>query len=354
MRRRTRTTLLIVVLVVALLAVLAYLRGKAPPEAARILPESDGIVYLNLKPLRAATHYDQHPVQHDAAYQQFIDGTGFVFERDLNEAAFALHRMSDPLGPNGAVAFSEVFVGRFDGKRLTRYLETNSAARELYAGHTVYSIPSEGRTVRVAILGYDMVGASNMPTPEQIHAMIDRYRTAALPFSGSSVLAQYYGQVPALSLAWGIGKITLPLWSDGGPTIFGMRIPISVDTAFVASLRWLGVLKLRVEEIAPNRDAAAATASTARALAGLFATAESALPASPGNAGIRELLKSLDVQQKGDRVVLTATLPGGLLDSLVTPASTMAAPGKRRRTRDASLGPRTSGSASARSAASPG
>ncbi len=327
MRRRTKTTLLIVAIAVALLAVLVYLRQKAPPEAARILPESDGILYVNLKPLRAATHYDQHPVRHDPAYQQFIDATGFVFERDLNEAAFALHRMPDPLGPNGPVAFSEVFVGRFDGKRLAGYLERISATREPYAGHTVYSIASEGRTVRVAILGYDMVGVSNTPTPEQIHAMLDRYRTAALPFSGSSVLAEYYGQVPALSLAWGIGKLSLPLWNGGGPAVLGFHIPLSLDTAFVASVRWLGSLHLRVEEIAPNPTAAAATATTLRAVAGLLAAAENNLPATFTNAEYRDLLNSMQIQQKGDRAVVSATVPPALLERMVAPSSGMGALG---------------------------
>ncbi len=66
---------------------------------------------------------------------------------------------------------------------------TRTPPREIYAGHTIYSIPSEGRTVRVAQIGYDMVAVSNTPTPEQIHSIIDRHRTAALPFSGSSLLS---------------------------------------------------------------------------------------------------------------------------------------------------------------------
>jgi len=110
-----------------------YLRKNAPPEAARLLPESDGIVYVNLRPLRAATHFDQRPVHRDPDYQRFIDATGFVFERDMDEAAFALHQMPDPNGPNGLVAFSEVFVGRFDGKKLAKYFEGQAT---LARGHT--------------------------------------------------------------------------------------------------------------------------------------------------------------------------------------------------------------------------
>ncbi len=56
MSRRTRRTLLIVAAVLVLLAVAVFLRSKAPPEAARLLPESDGIIYIDLRPIRAFLH----------------------------------------------------------------------------------------------------------------------------------------------------------------------------------------------------------------------------------------------------------------------------------------------------------
>src|SRR5580698_7045837 len=218
--RRTRFSIAIVIVVLLLLAGAIYLRKEAPPEAARLLPESDGIVYVSLKPLRSATHFDQHPVEHSPEYQQFIDATGIEFERDLDEAAFALHRMPNPAGPNGTVAFSEVFVGHFDGGRLAHYLGGISSAQEDYSGHTIYSIPSDGRTVRVTLLGYDMVAVSNTPTAEQIHSILDRYRSAALPFAGSSVLTDHYEEVPLLSIAWGIGQIGLPFGDSGNVSVF--------------------------------------------------------------------------------------------------------------------------------------
>jgi len=180
MNKRTRRTLWIVAAVLLMLAVAIFLRSKAPPEAARLLPESDGIVYINFKPVRAFLHKDMKPPRRVAEYQQFVDAIGFDWEQDLDEVAIALHRMPDPNGPNGAVAYSMVLVGKRTGKRLNDWLEAHAASRESYAGHTIYSIPSEGRTVRVAQIGYDMVAVSNKPTTEQIHSMIDRHRTAAL------------------------------------------------------------------------------------------------------------------------------------------------------------------------------
>jgi hypothetical protein len=316
MRRRSRTTLLIAVIVIALLGALVYLRQKAPPEVARLLPESDGIVYINFEPLRAAMHFDQHPVQHDVNYQRFINATGFVFERDLHQAAIAIHHMQDPRGPNGPAAYSEVFAGRFDHKRVIAWLEAGSKAREPYADHTIYSLPSDGRTVRIVLLGYDMVAVSNTPTAEQIHAIVDRYRTAALPFSGSSVLSDYYSQVPALSIAWGIGRISLPLWAEGGPRIFGVRLPLDADTAFIASVRFLGNLHVRVEEIAPSQADAAATTNALQSMLGLLSAALTTVENNSQSKDYRTLLNSAAVTQHGSRTVLTATVPVELVKQL--------------------------------------
>src|SRR5271168_5579286 len=116
MRRRTRYSLLLMAALIVALMVTLILRQKAPPEAARLLPESDAIVYVNVKPLRAVTHFDRTQITRSPDYQRFVDATGIVPERDLDAAAFALHRMDNPNGPNGSVGYSEVFEGRFDGR----------------------------------------------------------------------------------------------------------------------------------------------------------------------------------------------------------------------------------------------
>jgi hypothetical protein len=322
MRRRTRITISIVVVVLLLLAGAIYLRKQAPPEVARLLPESDGIVYLNLSPLRAATHFDKHPVQHDPDYQQFIDATGVEPERDLDAVAFALERMPDPHGPNGPVAFSEVFEGHFDGRRLAKYFQSVAPTSETYAGHTIYEIPNDGRTVRVTLLGYDMVAVSNTPTAEQIHSILDRYRTAALPFTGSSLLAAHYADVPLLSQAWGVGKIGLPLTdAQGGLTIMGISLPFSPDTTFVASLSWTGKTRLRVEEIAPSAQDAENSANAVQSLINFVrVTQGSSLPDASHpeiQSDVQAALNSAQVSNHKDRAVFTATIPTGLLERLV-------------------------------------
>jgi hypothetical protein len=317
MAKRTKATIVILLLVAALVGVAAYLRRKAPPEVARLLPESDCILYFNLRPLRTYTHFDQHQVPHDPQYQAFIDATGFEFERDLDEVAFGLHRMSNPLGPNGPFAFSEVFSGHVDAKRVSRYLASIAAGTEEYAGHTIYDIPSQGRTVRVALLGYDMVAASNTPEPEQIHSILDRYRTSALPFTGSSLLSEHYANVPLLSLAWGIGKISVPLKSDG-IRILGFQFPIALNTTFIGSIHWAGALRLRVEEIAPTELAATVSYDTLTTMVAIGRAAENNLPSAMTDADLRDLLNSTKLEHKADRAIVTATLPVAFLQKLVT------------------------------------
>jgi hypothetical protein len=316
--RRKRSTIAIVLLVLLLLAGAIYLRKIAPPEAARLLPESDGIIYLNFRAIRTAAHFSEHPVEHAPDYQRFIDATGIQFERDLDEAAFALHQMPNPNGPNGPVAFSDVFIGHFDGRRLANYLASLAASQQIYAGHTIFDIPSQGRTVRVAILGYDIVAVSNTPTPEQIHSVIDRYRTAALPFAGSALLSKHYAQVPLLSFAWGIGQIALPLGKASGLHVMGVRLPIPVDSTFIASLRWIGRIHLRIEEIAPNESAAADSTESLQMLLTLVHSLETSGGIQPFDPNMRSFLDSMKVVRHDNRAVLTATVPTPLLEHMLT------------------------------------
>ncbi|MDR3738792.1 MAG: hypothetical protein P4L40_07190 [Terracidiphilus sp.] len=325
MHRRTRRTLLIVAAVLLVLAVAIFLRSKAPPEAARLLPESDGIIYVNLKPFRAFSHKPLRPPARVPEYQQFVDATGVDWERDLDQVAIALHRMPDPNGPNGPVAYSMVFVGKLTGSRLNAWLDGHAVAREAYAGHTIYSIPSEGRTVRVAQIGYDMLAVSNFPTPEKIHSIIDRHRAAALPFAGSTLLTRHYHDVPLLSLAWGVGQIGLPFSESGAIHIFGLSLPLSDGSTIVASitpsLPLAGSLRLRVEEIAPSEPVAEQQAASLATLVTLARGFTQPLAPNATNNGLRELLRTAEVTQKRDRVVISATLTPSAVGAIAADTS---------------------------------
>lgn len=312
MHKRTRRTLLVVAGVILLLALAVFLRSKAPPEAARLLPESDGIIYFNLKPIRTFLHKNLKPPTRVPEYQEFVDATGVDWERDLDSAAIALHRMPDPNGPNGPVAYSMVLTGKLTGKRLNNWLDGHAATRETYAGHTIYNIPSEGRTVRLAQVGYDMIAVSNFPTTEKIHSIIDRHRTAALPFAGSTLLARHFHDVPLLSVAWGVGQIGLPFSESGSIKVLGLSLPLQDDSTIIASitpgLSLNGSVHLRVEEIAPDEAKAASQAAALETIVTLARDVTVQLSSSPANNALRDLLKSTQISQKRDRVVATANL----------------------------------------------
>ena len=327
MRRRTWMSLAIALALLAALATAVYLRKQAPPEVARLLPEADGIVYFNLKPLRTLTRFDKHPVAHDPDYQKFIDATGIVFERDLDEAAFAIHRMADPSGPNGAAAYSEVFQGRFDGQRLTRYLEAEASATESYAGHELYSIDYEGRTDRVVVLGYDLVAVSNAPTAEQIHSIIDRYHSAASPFTGDTLLSRFYSKVPLLSEAWGIGEVGSSAGSGIQFNVFGLPLTLPSGATFIASIRYLGSVRMRLEEIAPNEKVAKESVEMVNLALGLLRSTQITIGAQDANtADWQSFVSSMKVEQKGNRAIFRAVVPTRLVRSLLSAQSAAANP----------------------------
>ncbi|HWA94940.1 MAG TPA: hypothetical protein VG844_10090 [Terracidiphilus sp.] len=312
MTRRTRRTLLVVAGVLLLLAVAVFLRSKAPPECARLLPESDGIIYINLKPIRTFLHKSLRPPDRVPDYQQFVSATGIDWEQDLDQIAIALHRMPNPNGPNGPVAYSMVLEGKLTGARLNEWLNSHAESRDTYAGHTIYNIPSEGRTVRVTQIGYDMLAVSNTPTPEQIHSIIDRHRTAALPFAGSSLLSRHYHDVPLLAFAWGVGQIGLPFSQSGTINIFGFALPLEDHATIVASitpsLPLAGSLHVRVEEIATSDAIAASQAASLATLVTMARGFTQQLASNPANNGLRQLLRTAEVTQKHNRVIVTASI----------------------------------------------
>ncbi len=322
MRRRTRYSLLLALVVLAALVVAVVLRKSAAPEVARLLPESDAIVYANVRALRAVTHFDRSRVERTPEFARFIDATGIVPERDLTAVAFALHRMDDPRGPNGPVAYSEVFEGSFDGARLKRYLGSIARGEETYAGHRIFSVPvGEGgsRVLRVAQLGYDTVAASNTPTAEQIHLIVDRYRAAASPFAGSSLLSARYREVPLLSPAWAIGRIGLPFSESGRITVLGLQLPLAEDTTFVASLRYVGAIRVRVDEITSSEEEARRSAEALATLLGMFRSIGRVGQGTDDDLAMAEAVGSVRIAQHGDRAELTAMVPTALLREVTTP-----------------------------------
>ena len=293
-----------------------------PPRVTRVLPEADAILYADLKPARLATHFDRSAPARSPEFQAFVDATGIVPERDLDEVAFALTKRPNPEGPNGPVAYTEVFSGRFDAPRLARYLGQQAVTRERYAGHDLYALPAseagspEPRVLRVAILRPGEIAASNAPTAEQIHVVIDRDRAGMLSGTTPSLLSDWFPEVPALSAAWGIGSLGLPFAASGHVALLGLDLPLPADQPMIASLRYLGVLRLRLAAVAPTSELAMQQTGALTSMAGLArALGTGAAATGP----LASTLNSISIAQSGSRTVVTADIPVDLLRQLAMP-----------------------------------
>ncbi len=333
--RRSLPVVLGVVAVAAALTLIVQLRKHAPPEPARLLPGADGFLYVNLKWVRRANIANRlPPVSHDPEYEQFIQATGFQFERDLEQAAFAVHYPASATdtssnSPDQARS-SEVLVGRIQGDRLRGYLGRIASSVENYHAVDIYNIALEGRTLRVAILGVDTVAASNHSDPLVIQGIVDRSRKLASPFGGPALLRQYYKEVPLASLGWAIFRID----PHSSPSQWGTSPAESLAFLFtkpavvVASARYLGSVHLRAEAVTSSAADAEHLAGQLSTFLSLFHAAENAVPAQGADADVKMFFEALKVGQYRNRAILTATVPPGFLrKALAEPLSdTPAAP----------------------------
>jgi hypothetical protein len=322
--KRTLPVLVAVLVLAAVVTALVQLRKHAPPEAARLLPGADGFLYVNLKWIRTFNATGQlPPVSHDPDYQEFVEETGFQFERDLDEAAFAVHYpQSWDGGTGGSVSeprFSEVFVGKIDSSRLTAYFKRVSSTIDDYRGFEIYNIPREDRTVRVVILSYNTVAISNHPNPDVIRGVLDRSRKLASPFGGPYLLRRYYRRVPLASLAFAILRVKPEqMGSLGG--VGGWSKLFSKPAVAVISGRYLRALHLRAEAFAESESDAQAITEKASTFLSLFHAAEGSVGTQGTDADVKTFFDSLKVERSGDRAVLTATVPPGFIRKALSEA----------------------------------
>jgi hypothetical protein len=328
MRSRTRNliVLLAVALVVAAISLAVYLRKRGAPEPARLLPSSDAVLYFNLKSVRRLTSFGKQPFgQHEPEYEQFVRETDFQFERDLNEAAFAVHTVQRPPSyqggpPRTESRYSEVFVGKFDGQRLSQYLRKLSNSVERYRETDIFSIPVEDRTVRVAVLDVDSVAASNLDDASVIRGIIDRSRSAAMPFAGPPLVSDYFRKVPIGSLVWGVARIPAAPSDPRTARAFtlpgGIDVLIPSESTMVASVRYLGSIHARAEFYTQSEIDAKRLADQASGFLTLFKTIE--INAQTANdPDFKAALDSLKIEQQDSRAILSATIPSGFFKKVL-------------------------------------
>jgi hypothetical protein len=315
--KRTLPIVFAVLIVAAAVTVTVQLRKHAPPEPARLLPGADGFLYVDYSWIRRVNGRPLRPVTHDAEYEQFIQETGFDYERDLDSVAFAVHYPEKwpGKGTGGRAAeprFSEVFIGHFDATKCASYLAKKAKSVEDYDSVSIYTIPIYERTFRIAILGVDTVAASNLEDPAVIRGMVDRSRRLASPFGGPALLRRYFKRVQFASPVWLITHI-----EPEAPSFEGLSaiFPKPADVVVSASFNPLrlpfraGTLRVRGEAWAGSDDDARTITDKLNVFLAMFHSAEASV-ANPGtDADVKALFDSLQVEQEDTRAVLLANLP---------------------------------------------
>ena len=311
-RRRILAVVLTLLSVVGLLIAAVFLRMHAAPEPARLLPECDGILYANLKPVRTFTNFGQKPNAVAPEYRKFVEQTGFQFERDLDEVAFAIHAPQDP---QHEARYSEVMVGRFNSAQVADFVARMAKSRESYRNHEVFLIPYEDRIVRVTVLSVDMIAASNTGDAAQIDHIIDEFRRSAFASGGPRLLAKYYHDVPFGSLAWLITEVappsTISLADNIGPLPFVRQL--FGGGVVVGSARYNGQVLLRADDFLRDERAAKDRAEQLQNLLTLYKTTESQTRPEHLDVDMESALNSLKVDQKDSRVEVSASIPSGLI-----------------------------------------
>jgi len=331
--RRTFPILLAVVVVAAALILAVQLRKHAPPEPARLLPGADAFLYVDYSWVRKANGKPFNPVSHESEYEQFIQETGFDYERDLDSVAFAVHYPEKwPGGGTGGNApeprFSEVFIGRFDTSKCSAYLKKLAKSVEIYNSVDIFTIPIYGRTFRVAILGVDAVAASNHEDASVIRGMIDRSRRLASPFGGPSLLRKHYKHVQLASPVWLVAHVEPTSPEFGSWAGF---LPHPADVVISASFNPLllpfraGVLHLRAEAWAANEADARAIADKLSVFLAMFHGAETSVGAIGTDADVKTMFDSLEVRQDDSRALLVATVPLGVIKKMSDSSDTIPA-----------------------------
>jgi hypothetical protein len=344
-RRRILIVSLCVLIFIAAVAAVVLLRKRAAPEAARLLPEADAVIYVDFGTVRNLTAFDQQTLPKLApGYDEFVKNTGFAFERDLDEAAMAVHRGAVTGTARGDTRYTEILVGHYDQMKLSQYLRQHSRSVESYRDVEVFSIPIENRTLRVALLAIDTVAVSNVDDPGLVHGIIDRFKKVALPFGGPRLVRTYFPKVPLGSLLWAIARIPASALKPNAAPSFtlpgGIDIGLPGESDVVISLRMLTTIHARAEFYTQSEEAARNFTEQTTAFLNIFRGIQATTKTTPADSDMKTAFDSLTITQKGERVDVAATIPPSFLRKLVneparnavqgeTPPNTPAAPSKK-------------------------
>jgi hypothetical protein len=240
-------------------------RGKTsnPEDLLAWMPSNAaGVVYLDLQALRKspflAELYAWAPQTGvDADYAEFMQATGFNYERDLDRAAIAVWQL-----PREAL-FLALAEGRFDKKKITTYA-MQSGARVMDGGREIFSAPVNGgaRRILFTFLQDNRIAITDQPELSKILSANSKedvdageWRMRFRRLAGSPVFSVIHQEAEGSALA--------------GKAPSGLRSPQL--SALLDHVQWFTVAgKLEGDRLDVVMEGECATESTAQQLADLL------------------------------------------------------------------------------------
>jgi hypothetical protein len=122
-----------------------------------------------------------------------------------------------------------------------------------------------------------------------------------------------------------VGQIGLPFSESGAIKVLGFSLPLESDSIVIASLRWTGSFRLRIEEIAASDEVAARQAASLATLVTVARGFAAPLGQNNANNGLKEVLATAEITQKRNRVIATATLSPSKFSSLTESGNSLPA-----------------------------
>jgi len=278
-----------------------------PPQAARLLPEGDTLIYANLRPLHLFDTEKPANLQLEQQYKDFIQQTGIQIERDLDEVAMSRQDTAD----GRDVESSEVFVGRFDRDKIISYFQKIAKDTEKYLDKTIISFPNDGHTIRLCILSNNMIAVTNMSSSGPMHRIVDRLASSG----GPSLLEAHYSQVPTGSVAWMISRIPA---KNGLELPGGMSFSFHQDAVAVASLRYAGLLLLRADFLTQSEDEARQVADSARTFLAISRSVGQSMGPRGGDKDVKAAFDSIQIEQSGSTTTISATIPQNVVKKMAS------------------------------------
>jgi hypothetical protein len=168
MNKKTGAGLALGVLTLGAIAFWAYTHWHAPnndrEELLSFMPSSaSAVLYVDLQALRnspflAGLYAWAGRPSVDADYAEFMQATGFNYERDLDRAAIAVWDRAKE------TSFFALADGRFDRKKITTYA-MQSGTRVIEGGREIFLVPVNGSARRISFifLQNDRIAITDQP-----------------------------------------------------------------------------------------------------------------------------------------------------------------------------------------------